>query len=356
MELRTTLCSVAEHAPLSPTAARLLEAVTTTLRSFAANKLPHLILGLSGGIDSIALFHTLVAARSRGMLTFSVAHVDHEWRPESGEDRLFCEQISQKHDVPFHTTTLRELVPLIPSHKLQIRSKEALAREARLIYFKHILTLEQGDAITLAHHEDDQIETFFIRLIRGAHIGGLAGMEPMSLPFIRPFLTLPKALLQTFVNEHNFAYRTDSSNEDRTYLRNKIRLDLIPAFLETDRRARGALLETLTTLRETSDTLDTLRDQALHSITENTHHYRLDHYRTLTSALRKSILLKLLITHGAPFTPHTGLLSEGERFLLQKAGGRHILGSSIVLVKEGKYFYFEAHSPGSPRPAASRPQ
>ncbi|BDC34811.1 hypothetical protein Noda2021_07690 [Candidatus Dependentiae bacterium Noda2021] len=211
------------------------------------------LVGLSGGPDSVFLLHVLVMLRNQGLITdFMAAHLDHQWRKDSGNDAQFCKDLCKKWKVPLLVSTLSEL-GMSPK---ATGSKEELGRRARRQFFETVKRDHELNRIALAHHAQDQQETFFIRLIRGASLTGLTAMRPQSGDYIRPLLELNKADILTYLDKNNIPFVTDPSNTSEEYLRNRIRLKVIPALHACDSRFDANFAQTLARLQETEDYLD----------------------------------------------------------------------------------------------------
>ena len=144
-----------------------------------------IILGLSGGPDSIYLLHKLASLRNTGTIKELIAaHLDHEWRQDSAKDVAFCKQACKSLNVPFVSKKLSEL-------NLSFKgSPEEIGRNARRYFLEQIRTKHNADLIALGHHLQDQEETFFIRLIRGTSLSGLCAMWPKKGFYIRPLLQM----------------------------------------------------------------------------------------------------------------------------------------------------------------------
>ncbi len=147
-----------------------------------------IIIGLSGGPDSVFLLHALAQLRTTRKLFLVAAHLDHEWRTESAQDMQFCKTLAESYAIPFVAKKISQLSLSYKSNG----SKEEYGRKARRFFFESLAQEYNADAIALAHHADDQQETFFIRLMRGATVSGLYGMKPKDGLYIRPLLSIKK--------------------------------------------------------------------------------------------------------------------------------------------------------------------
>lgn len=180
-----------------------------------------LLLGLSGGPDSSALFHFLL----RAGVSFAVAHVDHQWREESGEEALVLRRLVEQAGVVFHQHTLEKKAP-----------DEAGAREDRLTFFKQLCVSYGYPGVLLGHHSDDQAETVLKRIFEGSVYGALQGMRPVTfwqeLLILRPWLSIEKKRIIQFLERERLSFFVDKTNEENVYLRGRMRTQLIP-YIET---------------------------------------------------------------------------------------------------------------------------
>ncbi|MFZ0566096.1 MAG: tRNA lysidine(34) synthetase TilS [Chlamydiales bacterium] len=179
-----------------------------------------LLLGLSGGPDSMALFHLLIAHKRE----FQVAHVDHRWRPESGEEARYLAALCEKYAIPFH---LQEL-----SAEKGRSNLEERGRRQRLAFFREICKKHQLQGVMLAHHADDQAETVLKRVFEGASLPKLKGLKAKSFVegifLLRPFLHTSKKEILFWLDRHNISYFQDPTNNDPRFLRGRCRTELFP--------------------------------------------------------------------------------------------------------------------------------
>lgn len=187
------------------------------------------LLGLSGGPDSLSLFYLLLLYREHHSQPFGVAHINHNWRKESGEEAEILKVLAEKHNVPFH---LKSLDPSLLKGNL-----EAACREERLAFFDALSQQFGYQAVLLGHHADDQSETFLKRLFEGQPLETLQGMKPISktgqLICWRPLLTLPKKQIVAWLEQNDLIAFYDSTNDDTRFLRSRMRNVLIPQLSNT---------------------------------------------------------------------------------------------------------------------------
>jgi tRNA(Ile)-lysidine synthase len=184
-----------------------------------------IIVAISGGADSTALLDLL--SRLPGFSPRLVAaHLNHCLRgPESDRDEAFVRSLAARYRIPLEC---RRVDVKEYSQREQLNLEDA-GRRTRIAFFDELRHTWQATAVALAHHADDQAETVLMRLLRGAGPSGLAGMSYRNgRGFIRPLLGLSRAELVTYLTERNLTWREDASNQDTTFLRNRIRHELLP--------------------------------------------------------------------------------------------------------------------------------
>ena len=181
-----------------------------------------LLLALSGGPDSLALFYLLKDIHPP--IPFAIAHVDHGWREKSGQEAQSIAHLAKKYGIPFH---LKKLEISKDSSNL-----EDLCREARLQFFKELIKKEGYAAVLLAHHGDDQAELILKRIFEGAPITTLRGMplvvQHEDIFLWRPLLTLKKRDLEEWLNQRGKVAFQDETNLSPRFLRGRMRTSLLP--------------------------------------------------------------------------------------------------------------------------------
>lgn len=181
---------------------------------------PNLYVGYSGGLDSTVLLHLLVTQLPDAGSVHAI-HINHGLSPNAARWQLHAEAFCQQLNI---TCTSHEL-QLLPGGNLEER-----ARDARYDIFKSILN--QQDALLLAHHQDDQAETFLLNLMRGAGVDGLSGMKSVqslsNYHLIRPLLAFSRAQIQAYAVSHGLRWIEDESNDNERLARNFIRRQVLP--------------------------------------------------------------------------------------------------------------------------------
>lgn len=182
------------------------------------------VVAVSGGADSVALLDILTSLE-KYRLRLIVAHLNHRLRgAESDGDEAFVRELAARYDLPCEVLS-EDVLALSRAERLSL---EDAGRLARYRFFDSVAKKHGVSAVALAHHADDQAETVLMRLLRGAGTGGLAGMAPKSGLYIRPLLHVRRVDIEQYLASWGLSFRTDSSNRDTTFLRNRIRLELLP--------------------------------------------------------------------------------------------------------------------------------
>ncbi len=298
------------------------------------------VMGLSGGPDSLFLLHYLSLLHTAGTIKLIAAHLDHAWRTESASEVVFCQQAAENLNIPF----VHARLPDLPFSAPWRGSKEDVGRKARRFFLEKVAHEHGAERIALAHHAQDQQETLFIRLLRGATLTGLTGMKPKQGLYIRPLLHINKTDILTFLHEQGVRYLTDPSNESPLFLRNRIRATVIPALRSCDERFDKNFLSTITRLQETEDFLETLVQQTLTQISSlhsGTICLDLPALQRTHPVLQYRIVFAWLCQEKLPFQPTQAFLDELLRFLFSPRGGSHTIHTSWRLVKKGKTAWLE---------------
>ena len=184
------------------------------------------IIGLSGGADSVALLYSLHFLKEKYNLTLYCLHINHGIRGKVADSDLeFSERISKRFEIPFHSEFID--IPLIA--KEQNLSHETAGRQARYKIFLKYSKLLNANKIATGHHSDDQAETVLMRIIRGTGSFGFKGILPVRENFyIRPLLGVSKQEILDLLKDENIPFKTDLTNFDNYYFRNKVRNELFP--------------------------------------------------------------------------------------------------------------------------------
>jgi tRNA(Ile)-lysidine synthase len=237
-----------------------------------------ILAAVSGGPDSVAMLHLLYDLREELELTIEVAHLQHGIRGEEAmADAQFVAGLAERLGLIFH---LKEID--LPKLKLASgKSLEEIGRLERYRFFADTAQLSRLDAVATAHTADDQAETIVMRLFRGAGRTGLRGIAPVgqlaiglerhcaNVLLIRPLLDIRRREVMEYIEQRKLTYRSDSSNKDPFFLRNWIRLKLMPQVSERfGEKLTERLCAQAQVLREEEDYLTEVTRQQLEKVSE----------------------------------------------------------------------------------------
>ena len=252
----------------------LLKKVYLTIEGYDLIRQGETILcAVSGGPDSVVMLHALkeINEIQQADWKIHVAHINHGLRGKEGaEDQDFARGLAEKLGMPFHTTTVN--VKKIREKKKQ--STEEAGRNVRHQWLHETAMKIKAQKIALAHNLDDQSETILHRILRGTGLRGLKGMSPIRLIsrkhdlfLVRPMLEVERFEIEAFLNERNLPSKTDMTNLDTTFTRNKIRHKLLPSLEEDfNHRVKMALVK----LGQTASSFYLLLREIAHEVYENT--------------------------------------------------------------------------------------
>jgi len=183
------------------------------------------LLGVSGGPDSVTLLNVLLSLKKRYNLSFFIAHLDHMLRgEESDEDEIFVKKLAQELGLPCEVKSCN-LTEITQKEHLTL---EEAARKYRYKFYSESAKKFKANKIALGHNADDQVETVLMRFLRGTGLEGLMGIPPVRGKIIRPLIECSREDIEEYCKEKKIKYRLDSSNKKVIYFRNKIRLELLP--------------------------------------------------------------------------------------------------------------------------------
>lgn len=214
----------------------------------------HLLISVSGGMDSMALLSLCV---SMEQFSISVAHINHHLRENSDEDELLVVQVCEQNQIPCYVKNLN------PASKKKGDSIEAWGRQQRYNYLSSLRSTISADWILTAHHSNDQAETILLNLSRKSGVSGLRGIAKKSSPIVRPFLNVTKTEIKSFVESQNIQYREDESNSDISIPRNFLRHTILPNWELTYPDIISSLNSSANYFKEWQDALDFLVIQEL---------------------------------------------------------------------------------------------
>lgn len=217
------------------------------------------LVALSGGADSVALLRVLDALGYQCECAHCNFHLRGE---ESNRDEAFVQQLCQKFDIPLHVTHF-DTTDYAHTKRISI---EMAARELRYQWFETLRQSIGASVIAVAHHRDDSVETFLLNLIRGTGINGLKGIAPKNGYVVRPLLQESRENILDYLQHLNQDYVTDSTNLQDEYMRNKIRLNLLPLMQELNPSISESIAATAERLADAALIYNKEREMAIQKV------------------------------------------------------------------------------------------
>jgi tRNA(Ile)-lysidine synthase len=313
------------------------------------------LAAVSGGPDSVALLHLLVRLRPELGLDLGVAHYDHGLRAEdSRADAAFVNDLARGLGLPCHQGG----GPVRDAARRDRVSLQMAARKLRLQFLRDTCRGHGYTRLALGHTADDQVELLWLRLLRGAGLEGLKGMWPATPEgLVRPLLAVGKAVLLAWLEQEALPYRLDASNLSRAYLRNRVRLDLLPQLSRSyNPRLAQTIWRTQTLLQDDERLL--ARDAALawdrvaRKLAADCFALDLNRFFRLEPSLQRRVLRLGVAEVGAAVT----LTAPQVASLLAlagsaRSGGLISLGDNVRVAKAGPVLHMMQALPEPPRGA-----
>jgi tRNA(Ile)-lysidine synthase len=278
------------------------------------------LAAVSGGMDSVLLAHLLKESGN----TFGIAHCNFQLRgAEADAEQQFCHMLARQLDVPFYTVNF-ETKAYATGNKISI---QMAARELRYRWFEEVRLTHGYEAVALAHHQNDTIETILLNLTRGTGIAGLHGILPRNSRLVRPLLFMSRDEIAAIVESDQLAYMEDSSNASTKYARNKLRHEVVPKLKELNPNLEATFARNLLHFKELEQLLKKQVAKTREKICREKDgevHLSIEAIKALEP--RRLLLTELLKDHGFNETMVDDLLSSlGKHSGRQFASGTHTL-------------------------------
>lgn len=329
------------------------------------------VLGVSGGADSLALLHTLRVLRDEFDLRLHIAHLNHQLRgPDSDEDAEFVAALAREWKIPA-TVEARDLAAYARGQRLSI---EELARRARYAFLAEVAQRERATAVAVGHHRDDQVETVLMHFIRGAGLAGMRGMLPkvelrgasFGLPharasfqtplyLIRPLLDVSRADIEAYCKEHYLVPRVDRTNFDTVLFRNRLRQEVLPYLEQLNPNLRQVIYHSSMAIADDYDFLFPIVQNEYARITQERDGAILFH-RAAWSALHPALqrgTLRFAAQRLRSDLRDIGWvhIEEARRIVLEKTAGAEVtLPAGLMLVVGYSNFVLADTARGVPLP------
>ena len=264
----------------------IMETIAPILEKYLKPK-TKVIVGVSGGPDSIFLLMELLKFNKKIPIRIEIAHVNHGLRkPECNKEAAFVKALAKKNKLNFHQFNL----PPIKAGNI-----EEVCRDARYKFFEEIRKETKAAYILVAHQADDNIETILFNLVRGSGLDGLAGMKVLdqNRHLIRPILNLYKEDILKNLKQNKITYFIDKSNLDTKYSRNRIRNVIIPEIEKINPGFKSAFLKNIQTLSELNSEVNSTAKNWLNRESKTNNAWLLEEFTKLPEPIQKNILKTL---------------------------------------------------------------
>lgn len=301
----------------------------------------HIIVALSGGADSVCLLHVLLALREKYRLKLSAVHINHRLRGEEADrDEAFVRKLCKQQGIPCFCERF-DVAEYARSEKM---GTEEAGRKLRYACFEEYRRKLHADAVATAHHRDDNIETFFLHLLRGAGLHGLTGIPYRNQNIIRPLLAVSKEEILEYLAEHKLSFVTDSTNHIPNVLRNKIRLELLPLLEQYNPGLRGTLSRNMKLFQSADNCLRQITAERFSALAEQKETYlsfSLSALEAEASAIRYgmyALAISSLLPH---VTVGSERMFEIDRCVERKNGAVSVLGNVSAQVFYDRLYVFK---------------
>lgn len=285
-----------------------------------------IIVGLSGGADSVVLLHALVQLGYRCI----AAHCNFHLRDsESDEDEYFAKTYAMSLGVGFVKVDF-DTTHYASKHGVSI---EMAARELRYIWFESMREQYQADVIAVAHHQDDSVETLLLNLVRGTGIRGMAGIKAKNGFIVRPFLVITRKEIVDYAAIYNLNYVTDSTNLSDIYTRNFIRLNVLPLLKQINPSAPQSIARTAAHLSDAEAIYLHVVKEAQQTVWED-NKIAIDKLKSFP--VPQTILYELLRDYG-----FTRFVVQSIYKALDGLSGKQFHAPSYLLVKDRRYLLLQ---------------
>lgn len=304
-----------------------------------------IIVACSGGADSMALLRLLLRRGPELGITVAAAHVDHGIRGEAAHaDAAFVRDLCQEHGVPFYLYDALAAGVAVPAH-----ASEEWARRLRYGFLDE-LAAREGARIATAHTANDQAETLLLRMARGTGVRGLAGIPPRRGAYVRPLLPLTRAETEAYCAALGQSYVVDTTNNDPSFARNRLRQQALPALAAVNPQAVKAIGRLAGQMRELDAWLGAEAD-ALLQTARKPEGWRCETLLAAPAPVLQTALCKLLAAYGHPQQNHVELLLAA----LRGCHGAVQPAKGVTLCVAEGLLREEKALPLAPQPDAPRP-
>ena len=301
-----------------------------------------IVIGVSGGSDSITLLYLLNKYKEKFKIKLYVCHINHKIREDSTIDEQYVENMCEKMNVPFYKKRV-QVEQIAKENKM---GTEEAGRIIRYEFFREIAKKENANKIAIAHNMNDNAETMLLNLIRGTGLLGLEGITPKENNIIRPLINSKKTDINNFCKENNIEYKIDSTNKQNIYRRNIIRNEVIPKLEEINPNIVETLSRTSKIIKQNNTFIKETTKSEYKKIThiisneEKTHiEINLKEFNLLSENIKQNLILKAIEEiQGNTKNVEKSNIDEVIQIAKRNVGGKYTIINKNVKaeIKKGK--------------------
>ncbi|MEI8273060.1 MAG: tRNA lysidine(34) synthetase TilS [Paludibacter sp.] len=284
------------------------------------------IVGLSGGTDSVVLLHVLISLGYDCIAAHCNFHLRME---ESNRDEQFVRNLANFYSIPFYSIDF-ETTKYSKSHKISI---EMAARDLRYAWFNELTEKLDAQAVVVAHHADDSIETMLMNLVRGTGLRGITGIPPRNNNVVRPLLCCKREELENYLIENGLEHVEDSTNQENNYVRNKFRNEILPVLEEINPAVRENLYKSMANFEGNLAIYEQAIDKIRNDVVDNSGiNIKLNIEKLNEQVHISTVLFEILSPYG-----FNSVETEQIIIALKSESGKVFYSQSHRLVKDRKY-------------------
>ncbi len=291
-----------------------------------------IVLGLSGGPDSVALLHLLLDYREALDLELVACHLHHQLRDEADLDLEFVRKLCHDVKIPLH----ERKIDVADYARVKGLSIEEAGRELRYLFYRELAS--RKDLIALGHHKSDQVETMLMRLMRGTGIHGLGGMRILEGQLFRPLLQVNKSDILNYLHYHGYEYCIDHTNFESIYGRNKVRLELVPLMETFNPSLEDGLYELSIEAQETQDYFEDLIDSLMPTMVQKSEGrsvLSIPKLSKLMPIVRKKLFHRALCEfYGSSQNITRDYVFKMERLLTDRSGTEYTIRENVLIRRD----------------------
>lgn len=317
----------------------LLEKVKSNIEKYGMLKKGFKVLiGCSGGVDSMVLLDCICRLKDEYSLDITVAHLNHMLRPEADDDEKFVIEICKRYNIKCITRK----VDVAKLKKEKGLSEEEAGRSARYSFFYEVAEELNIDRILLGHNKNDVVETFFLNLFRGSGLEGLASVPPVRDIIARPLINISREEIEGFARVNNIPFVVDKTNFSLKYKRNIVRNEILPLIKEKfGESVLNTIFRTVEIIREESDQIEELAQKSFEECVQKEDIYyvlNIEKTKNLPVFLRRRIIKMILEYFNAPIS--YDILKEIEELASLSSGKKKVYNELVVeRQNDGLVFY-----------------